>query len=172
MRKHCRVFSREKKSSEIQRIGYSGERLEKNCISNSYTLKKERLKMKMHYAFLCDSANVSAHNLFNVLGGGIEKINFTQFPQIRQLVLLLRIEYAPATEGGEHKLDIRFVDADGQDKFPPVGMNLKLLKTEKFFNMVMNLTPRFEKPGAHSVDIAVDKQVIVSIPLEIAKINA
>jgi hypothetical protein len=123
--------------------------------------------MKSQFAFLCDSVNTTQSNLFNVLGGGIENMNFGQLPQTRPVALLIRIEYSDVTESGDHRVEIRLIDSDGRDKMPPAILNVNFPQGQRFFNFIATLMPLFDRYGTHSVEIAVDRHNIVSVPLNI-----
>ncbi|MDD5583627.1 MAG: hypothetical protein PHV55_01040 [Candidatus Omnitrophica bacterium] len=121
--------------------------------------------MKLQFAFLCDSANISQNNLFNALGGGIENIFLSQLPFTRPLTLLLRVEYDLVMESGEHDVNIRVLNANGADKITPLSLRITFPEKERFFNFVAALVPTFDEYGAHSVEIAVDRYGVASIPL-------
>ncbi|MDD5195528.1 MAG: hypothetical protein PHQ96_07660 [Candidatus Omnitrophica bacterium] len=123
--------------------------------------------MNLQFAFLCESANLSASNLFNVLGGGIGVIFFNALPQTRHLTLLLRLEYNPVMETGEHGIQIRLLDNDGLDKISSISLRLEFRKGERFFNFITGLAAKFDSFGEHSVEISVDGHSVISIPLNI-----
>ncbi|MFA5164203.1 MAG: hypothetical protein WC481_01395 [Candidatus Omnitrophota bacterium] len=123
--------------------------------------------MQSQFAFLCDAVNITQNNLFNVLGGGIEKFHLSQLPQNRPVALLLRIEYNPITENGDHVIEIRIIDCDGQNKISPALLNVSFPPQVRTFNIVTNMIPRFDRYGMHSVEVAVDRHHIVSIPLNV-----
>ena len=123
--------------------------------------------MNYQFAFLCDAANILPNNLFNVLGGGIATLAFESLPCQRPLTLLLRIEYNPISESGNHVIEIRLVDMDGRDKIQPLSLNVEFSPNFRFFNFITGLIPKFDVYGPHSVEISVDRHSIVSIPLDI-----
>lgn len=125
--------------------------------------------MEMQYAFLCNAVNMAQGNLFNVLGGGITRFHFTNLPQARPVALLVKVEYNPVTEAGEHRVEIRLIDGDGRDKIAPVSLNVNFVAQNRAFNLVANLVPTFDAYGAHSVGISVDRHEITSIPLEVVQ---
>ncbi len=123
--------------------------------------------MNSQFAFLCEAANISANNLFNVLGGGIVNLYFKELPQRQALTLLLRIEYNSVIENGKHLIEIRLVDGDGRDKILPLSLEVDFPAQGRFFNFITSLIPTFDVYGPHSVEISVDRHSISSIPLNI-----
>ncbi|MCM8831035.1 MAG: hypothetical protein NC918_02445 [Candidatus Omnitrophica bacterium] len=127
--------------------------------------------MKSQFAFLCEAANITANNLFNVLGGGIATLFFPQLPVQKTLGLLLRIEYNAILESGSHKIEIRLIDSDGKDKMAPLFLDVDFPNNLRFFNFITNLNIIFDVYGLHSVEISVDRHIITSIPLQVTKLE-
>lgn len=125
--------------------------------------------MNSQFAFLCDAANISKNNLFNVLSGGIENFTFRQLPQTRPVSLLIRIEYTSVEESGDHIVEIRLIDSDGKDRMSPARLKVNFPKSGRFFNLMAPLIPRFDEYGPHGVEISVDRHTIASIPLNVIK---
>lgn len=123
--------------------------------------------MVCQFAFLCDAVNIAQNNLFNVLGGGIESMILTQLPKRRPFSLLMRIEYSAISESGNHRVEVRLVDADGKDRMPPVSLEVSFPREGRFFNLISSLNPQFEQYGTHSIEIAVDRHTIATIPINV-----
>lgn len=123
--------------------------------------------MKTHIAFLCDKLEITKDGLFNVIGGGISCLHLSRLPGERPITLMVDVEYDPIKESGEHIIKIRVIDSDEKDKMPPKLINATFPQNQRFFDIAGDLFPVFDAYGSHSVEVAVDKQRLVSISLNI-----
>jgi hypothetical protein len=126
--------------------------------------------MKSQFAFLCDAVNITGNNLFNVLGGGVENIFSRTLPFTRHMSLLVRIEYSHVESGG-HTVQVRLIDGDGKDRMAPASLQVDFPESSHCFNLMATLSPTFERYGAHSVEIAVDRNSLASIPINAQEIK-
>jgi Family of unknown function (DUF6941) len=70
--------------------------------------------MKIVLAVLADAANVSQEGKLNILGN-FANINASDFPARHpQMQLVLRMEASAAEVGGEKKMEVILMDADGK----------------------------------------------------------
>lgn len=126
--------------------------------------------MDIQVATLCDSA-VDYNGKLCVIGT-FDQIFARQVPVVHpQCSLAIRLCFKPGDEG-QHKLGIAFIDEDGQPlikPFEPV-MEVRLPQENIFItrNIVLNLQGlKFEKAGTHEIQISIDGQLLVSVPLRV-----
>ena len=122
--------------------------------------------MKLISLILCDSANILADGRFNLLGGGVDQVRASQYPASGHLTVVVRIEVSP-TEVGLHRVNLRFVNADGQEVIPPVNAELNVDSGVRFVNLVLGLQDFvYPTPGFYSVRIVLDNQDVGGAPIE------
>ena len=127
--------------------------------------------MDIQVATLCDAAN--DYNGKLCVLGTFDTIGSRSLPVVHQnCVLALRICFR-AVDEGEHDLAIRIIDADGEDvinPLPPVKFDIRLPQEVEFVtrNMIIHFQAlQFSKAGTFSLEIAVDDDSLVSIPLRV-----
>lgn len=126
--------------------------------------------MEIHVATLCDSA-MDYNGKLCVLGT-FSTLGSRTLPVIhRGCALALRVCFRTADEG-KHTLTIRMIDADGKDVIPPPQMPFEVrLGADVEFdvrNIILQFEAlKFDKDGNYSIEIAVDGQELVSIPLRV-----
>ncbi len=128
--------------------------------------------MDIQVATLCDAAN--DYNGKLCVLGTFDTIGSRSLPVVHQnCVLALRICFR-AVDEGEHDLGIRIIDADGQDvmpnPLPPVKFEIKIPNDVDFVtrNMIIHFQAlQFNKAGSFSLEISVDDDSLVSIPVRV-----
>jgi hypothetical protein len=127
--------------------------------------------MDIQVATLCDAAN--DYNGKLCVLGTFDTIGSRSLPVVHQnCVLAMRICFR-AVDEGEHDLAIRIIDADGEDvinPLPPVKFDIRLPQDVDFVtrNMIIHFQAlQFSKAGTFSLEIAVDDDSLVSIPLRV-----
>lgn len=128
----------------------------------------------LDFAFLADAAEAEPGRKFYVLGGGIDQIAGPQFPLHHpHMSLVLRWLIHPTETEVRHRMQIRLVDADGQEMakiegdietsgMPPAGRSASV-------NMVINMAnTRFERPGDYAFEVTMNNEHKKSIPLAVA----
>ncbi len=125
--------------------------------------------MNIQVAVLCDAATDQSGKL-NLLGA-FDTICAQQLPVVHpQCSVALRITFGGGDEGS-HTLRLNFVDADGRSitpDFPPIPREVTLPEdmhfgTQNFIVCFERLT--FHSAGLYSIDVSMDDQPLVSIPL-------
>ena len=127
--------------------------------------------MDIQLATLCDSA-MDYNGKLCVLGT-FDTIGSRTLPVVHQnCVLALRICFRSVDEG-EHDLAIRIIDNDGQDAvapLPAVKFTINIPQEVDFVtrNMIFHFQAlQFTKPGTFSLEISVDDDHLMSLPLRI-----
>ena len=127
--------------------------------------------MDIQLATLCDSA-MDYNGKLCVLGT-FDTIGSRTLPVVHQnCVLALRICFRSVDEG-EHDLAIRIIDNDGQDAvspLPAVKFTINIPQEVDFVtrNMIFHFQAlQFTKPGTFSLEISVDDDHMMSLPLRI-----
>jgi hypothetical protein len=127
--------------------------------------------MDIQVATLCDAAN--DYNGKLCVLGTFDTIGSRTLPVVHQnCVLALRICFR-AVDEGEHDLAIRIIDADGGDvinPLPPVKFDIRLPQDVDFVtrNMIIHFQAlQFNKAGTFSLEISVDDDSLVSIPIRV-----
>ena len=117
---------------------------------------------------LCDAAT-SENGKLNILGA-FDTIWVRQFPIVYpHCAVAVRIRFS-AAEKGDHKLGLRLIDVDGKDVLPPAGGAIRLELPEGITtgstNLILNIQSlKIEKPGEFSLELSIDGQNILSLPL-------
>lgn len=124
--------------------------------------------MDVTLAVCCDAANLSREGKLNLLGI-FNSIHASQFPCAHpHLALVLRVE-AGIGEEGDHPLELKLVDEDGQQLFAVSGQ-LTLQGAAPGRPMtaqtIMDLN-NFQLPraGVYTFEVFIDKRHMRSVPI-------
>ena len=129
--------------------------------------------MEIDLALLADAATVDASGKLNILGI-FDRLNAKTFPaQHGRIALVLRFR-AGMPDAGRHKIHIRLTDPEGQelvgvDGDIQIGAGKFAADSGVRVPQVLNLDGiRFEKPGRYTVDVKIDGEHHVSLPLTVS----
>ena len=117
---------------------------------------------------LCDAATSEAGKL-NILGA-FDTIWARGFPiAYPHCAIAMRLRFS-SLEKGEHQVDVRFIDEDGKNVLPPAGGKLQIDTPDGHrstsANLILNIQSlNLVKPGECSVELSIDGQLAVSLPL-------
>lgn len=126
--------------------------------------------MNLQIAALCDAA-VDYGGKLSLLGT-FDTIVARQLPVSHpQCSVALRLVCDRGAEG-RHNLRVDLVNADGKSIMPPIEIQFEIaLPPEALFiarNFILNIQQlKFQEPGHFAVAVAIDGQVLVSIPLHV-----
>lgn len=121
---------------------------------------------------LCDAATQSFGKL-NILGA-FDALVAETFPLIYpQCAIAMRIRFR-RTERGGHAIEIALADEDGRNVIPPLtgAMEVQFLGKEESAatNLVINMNRiEFKKEGDYSINVTIDNEPRLSIPLFIRR---
>jgi len=124
--------------------------------------------MNIQVAVLCDAATDDTGKL-NLLGA-FDTIYAEQFPAVHpQCTVALRATFHGEDEG-EHKLTLRFINADGHPIMPGIDLPVTIsLPADPHFltrNFIFNIQQlKFSEAGLYSLDILLDGKSQAGIPL-------
>ncbi len=124
--------------------------------------------MQIETFLLCDAATADGGKL-NVLGA-FDSVWLTKAPfVIPQCAVALRIRFQ-RIERGEHKITVNLVDTDGKNIIPPaqssVNVNFPEEQDSGAANLILNVHGlKLEKPGRYSIDLAINGEQKISLPL-------
>lgn len=122
--------------------------------------------MRLSALILCEAANILVDGRFNILGGGITQIRASQFPAVGRLTVVARIEVLP-TEVGNHRIGLRFANADHRDVVPPVEATANADSGIRFLNVVLAMeNVPFATPGIYTLRVLLDKEDVDGAPIE------
>ena len=130
--------------------------------------------MNVQVAILCDAATDDNGKL-NLLGA-FDTIYAQQLPAIHpQCAVALRVTFA-ASDEGQHKLALNFINADGRPVMPAMQIPVAVALPEDVYfvtrNFIVNIQQlRFTEAGLYSVDIRLDDKSQASIPLQVKLIQ-
>ena len=130
--------------------------------------------MTIQVAVLCDAAT-DYNGKLNLLGT-FDTIFTSQLPaQHPQCSVAVRILF-DRMEEGQHKLQMNFVDEDGQPIMPsmdvPVDVTFPPDATFLSRNFIVNMQQlKFEKTGLYSIDLALDGHSLASISLSVKQME-
>ena len=131
--------------------------------------------MDIQIATLCDFA--SDYNGKMVISGTFDVLAAKALPVVHpQCALAMRICLTPE-DNGQHTLSINIIDADGkpidQQKMPiKADMPIQVPDNLAFVtrNLVLNFQGlKFPSAGVYSVDILLDDELVVRLPLRIVQ---
>lgn len=117
---------------------------------------------------LCDAATSESGKL-NILGA-FDTIWVKEFPLVYpHCALAIRLRFS-TLEQGQHRVDVRFIDEDGKNVLAPAGGPLDVQMPEgqrsASANLILNIQAlKIEKVGECSVELSIDGQLAISLPL-------
>jgi len=127
--------------------------------------------MKVSLALLADYANVTKEGKLNLLGL-FSVINASSLPwKHPQMLLVLSFEASPAEWDTSKKIEIKLLDADGNNKLT-IGSDLKVPKGEAGRNVSINSIVtmnnlRFDAEGDYAFHILIGGEDKKTIPLRV-----
>ena len=130
--------------------------------------------MNVQVAVLCDAATDDNGKL-NLLGA-FDTIYAPQMPAVHpQCAVALRLTFMPGDEG-TRKLTLNFINADGHSIMQGIDLPVPVtLPDDTHFltrNFIVNIQQlKFSEPGLYSVDVRLDNESKISIPLQIKLSN-
>ena len=137
--------------------------------------------MEVTLALLADAANISQQGKLNVLGA-FTNISAQSFPARHpQMQLVLEISGSPSEIGGSKHLEVRLLDADGQqlggieaDFAIPASVPRALSVRAGLVIPLIDVV--FAKPGDHQFDVLINgesrKQILLSVTLAVEETRA
>jgi hypothetical protein len=139
--------------------------------------RKRNNYMDIQIATLCDFA--VDYNGKMVISGTFDALAAKALPVVHpQCALAMRICMTPE-DSGDHKLGINIIDADGNSLDPakmPIkaDMPVKVPDNVAFVtrNLVLNFQGlTFKTAGVYSVDISLDDELVMRLPLRIVQVQ-
>jgi hypothetical protein len=124
--------------------------------------------MKIEVFALCDAATADFGKL-SILGA-FDTIWVAKTPAMHpQCTIALRARFEKP-EGPEHRFSVHFVDASGGNVIPPwkgnMTINFSDEQSSSSTNLILNIQGvKLEKIGTYSVDLFVNDQHQISLPL-------
>lgn len=134
--------------------------------------------MDIQIATLCDFA--VDYNGKMVISGTFDALAAKALPVVHpQCALAMRLCLLPE-DTGNHKLIINIIDEDGQPIDPqkmPIKADMPVQVPDEVpfltRNLVLNFQGlRFPRAGVYSVDVTVDDELVVRLPLRILQVQA
>ena len=124
--------------------------------------------MQIEIFSLCDAATSGGGKL-NVLGA-FDTIWVKKIPVVHpQCTVALRVRFY-VSEGEEHNVSVKLVDADGKHVVPPtngvVKINFMKGQRSSSANVILNIQGlKLESCGEYSIDLAIDGKAMAALPL-------
>jgi len=128
--------------------------------------------MQIEIFSLCDAATTVAGKM-NILGA-FDVIWAAKVPAVHsQCTIALRIRFN-ALEGPDHKVVVKFVDADGHHVVPPANGKIKIDfrkgQRSNAANLVLNIQGlKVKQYGEYAIDLAVDGKNYGALPVFVRK---
>lgn len=125
--------------------------------------------MERKYGFLCDFAQEAGGKL-TAVGLGINRLFAAEIPTTHpSLTLVVGVEYSIAEAGTKH-LEVRLIDADGNDVLPKnIEGDMPFEEPDAgtgTVNVIINfLGLKFEKYGDYAFHVTFDGMEIARLPL-------
>lgn len=129
--------------------------------------------MNVEAFLICDAAT-DQNGKLNVLGA-FDNLFARQVPIIhRSCAIATRVRFSQ-TESGEHTVRIFIIDADGNSIGPKLEGNVNVRMNENVPPIAVNLilhinNLEFKDYGAYQLDLAIDDNVLASLPLHVCQI--
>ena len=123
--------------------------------------------MQIEIFSICDAATIEGGKL-NILGA-FDTILASEAPVTHpHCTVALRFRFQ-SIEGNEHKISVKFVNADGEHVIPPangvIKINFAKEQRTSSANLVLNLQGlKLAKFGEYSIDLTVNGKNIASLP--------
>lgn len=127
--------------------------------------------MDIDFAFICDYAELGTK--INALGIGFDTIYAREVPATHPHFYLVAQIRASVAEVGDKAIEIRLIDADGEDVIPPMSGNFNIPRpppatTESLGRIVVAFNnvpfPRFTQ---YSLHVVIQGREMVRIPLRV-----
>jgi len=131
--------------------------------------------MELDFALIADAANVSQEGKLNILGI-FDTIWAREFPvRHAAMVFVLRVK-ADFTDQGSHTLEVRLLDADGEQLFKaegPIQVPGSAPGRPVKPHVIIGLSGvSFRSPGDYSFEVMIDGHHLKSVPLYIMEAPA
>ncbi|MFW6195031.1 MAG: DUF6941 family protein [Chloroflexota bacterium] len=129
--------------------------------------------MQVDFAFLCDAANQHGSTI-NALGVGIDTFWASSVPFTRPSFHIVARVRASAAEAGEKDLQIRFIDADGQNVVPAITGKFTVQSPRRGTTSAVNLAiamnnVRFERFGDYSIHVVISGEERAVLPVHVVQ---
>jgi len=127
--------------------------------------------MDIDFAFICDYGEIG--NKINALGIGFDTIHAREVPATHPHFYLVAQIRASVAEVGDKAIEIRLIDADGQDVITPLSGSFNIPRpapgaTESLGRILVALNnvefPRFTQ---YSLHVVIQGREMVRIPLRV-----
>ncbi len=124
--------------------------------------------MQVEVFSLCDAATSGSGKL-NMLGA-FDTLWVKKVPAVHpHCTVALRVRFH-SSEGNEHKVSVKFIDADGKHIIPETKgvINIDYSSGQRFSsaNLILNIQGlKIEHFGEYSIDLAISGKSTVSLPL-------
>jgi hypothetical protein len=122
--------------------------------------------MQVEIFTLCDAATQD-HGKLNLLGT-FDTLTYPEYPhEVGGFAIVARVRFS-AEDGGDHEMDVRWFDADGEevDRTEPCRINLELDDRRDLAQHVWVVHGKtVYEPTEYLLQLAVDECPVASIPL-------
>ena len=116
--------------------------------------------MKLKYAFVCDSANISLQGNLNALGI-FSNINASQYPVTFGRFFYVATIMFHGSEIGPHRFKLLFVNDSDKEIIPPVEGELNATPQALNNNLLLELNGiTFPNPGIYKFTLSVDNKLL------------
>ncbi len=129
--------------------------------------------MRLGYAFLARSAEVSGQGCFSALGADLDQIGIGALPAMIPPIALVTKVWFGSNELGTHSLRVDITDPTGKSIGQPVsvpievGPNRRDPREESGALLVAQIAMELRFPGSHLIHVAVDEQEVTTVPLHV-----
>jgi hypothetical protein len=121
-------------------------------------------------ALLCDAATVR-EGLLHILGGGVTRLNRSEFPAPIDASLAIQVSVHPTEAGAAHEVELRVLAEDGEMIVQATAGfaidDTRALEPGEHFHVPIVLPMNrmgLPRPGGYSVEILIEGQHKASVP--------
>ena len=114
-------------------------------------------KGRLHYFIICDAVTPGGGK--KTFYGVFNQINAYEFPAVHPMCA---IAVEVSTEEGEHNMNFRLIDSEGNNVIPPTPKFKAIAKAPMgIIDAVVNMQNlRFEHPGIYSFQVYLDDELL------------
>jgi hypothetical protein len=128
--------------------------------------------MEVAYSFVCDAANVSESGNLNAFSI-FDTITTEKFPVKQPRITYVAVLKCHPPEAGQHSFTVSITYSGGKRIAPDIKRSFQVNPRSHNVRLIINFNGiTFNAPGTYCVDLAVDAQLIKSVPFTVVQVES